>query len=102
MASCLEAAASPSFRLSSSPLLPLRRSSLRLPCLRASATFAPSEPQSSSSLHSSSPPKVLLEVQGLSAVVADTGTEILKGMDLVIREGEVSSRHFSSVNWKNA
>lgn len=33
---------------------------------------------------------VILEVQGLRAVVADTRQEILNGVDLVIREGEVS------------
>lgn len=36
--------------------------------------------------------KTLLEVRGLSAVVADSGKEILKGVDLVIKEGEVSHR----------
>lgn len=34
--------------------------------------------------------RVILEVQGLRAVVADTRQEILNGVDLVIREGEVS------------
>jgi hypothetical protein len=34
--------------------------------------------------------KVLLEVKGLTAVVADTGKEILRGVDLIIRQGEVS------------
>lgn len=33
--------------------------------------------------------RVILEVQGLRAVVADTRQEILNGVDLVIREGEV-------------
>lgn len=33
---------------------------------------------------------VILEVKGLRAVVADTRQEILSGVDLVIREGEVS------------
>ncbi len=32
---------------------------------------------------------VLLEVKGLTAVVADSGKEILRGVDLVIRVGEV-------------
>lgn len=32
---------------------------------------------------------VLLEVKGLRAVVADSGKEILNGVDLIIREGEV-------------
>lgn len=32
---------------------------------------------------------VLLEVKGLKAKVAATGQEILKGVDLVVREGEV-------------
>ena len=34
---------------------------------------------------------VMLEVKGLTAKIADSGKEILKGVDLVIREGEVSS-----------
>jgi len=34
-------------------------------------------------------PAVLLEVKDLRAVVRETGMEILKGVDLVIREGEV-------------
>ena len=34
--------------------------------------------------------KVMLEVKGLTAKIADSGKEILKGVDLVIREGEVS------------
>ena len=33
---------------------------------------------------------VMLEVKGLTAKIADSGKEILKGVDLVIREGEVS------------
>lgn len=32
---------------------------------------------------------VLLEVKGLKAKVAATGQEILQGVDLTIREGEV-------------
>ena len=32
----------------------------------------------------------MLEVKGLTAKIADSGKEILKGVDLVIREGEVS------------
>lgn len=34
-------------------------------------------------------PNILLHVHGLSAVVADTRQEILQGLDLTIREGEV-------------
>lgn len=33
--------------------------------------------------------KVLLEVKGLTAIIEETGKEILKGVDLTIREGEV-------------
>eukprot|EP00270_Netrium_digitus_P003098 TRINITY_DN1351_c0_g1_i2.p1 TRINITY_DN1351_c0_g1~~TRINITY_DN1351_c0_g1_i2.p1 ORF type:complete len:343 (+),score=81.59 TRINITY_DN1351_c0_g1_i2:41-1069(+) len=38
---------------------------------------------------SASAGEVLLEVRGLSAVVAESGKEILRGVDLTIREGEV-------------
>lgn len=37
---------------------------------------------------------VILEVKGLKAVVADTRQEILNGVDLVIRQGEVSWKSF--------
>jgi Fe-S cluster assembly ATP-binding protein len=40
------------------------------------------------SASSKSNAKVLLEVKGLRAKVAETGEEILKGVDLMIREGE--------------
>jgi hypothetical protein len=40
--------------------------------------------------------KVLLEVKGLTAVVADTGKEILRGVDLIIRQGEVRYLAFLS------
>ncbi|KAJ3676509.1 hypothetical protein LUZ60_003921 [Juncus effusus] len=36
-----------------------------------------------------SPGRVLLEVKGLQAVVKETGKEILKGVDLIIKEDEV-------------
>jgi Fe-S cluster assembly ATP-binding protein len=45
---------------------------------------------------------VILEVQGLRAVVADTRQEILNGVDLVIREGEVSFHSVSRVFGRNA
>lgn len=35
-------------------------------------------------------PKVLLEVRDLKAVVKESGKELLHGVDLTIREGEVS------------
>ena len=47
---------------------------------------------------------VILEVQGLRAVVADTRQEILSGVDLVIREGEVSCQKANaciSINFVN-
>ena len=40
---------------------------------------------------------VLLEVKGLKAKVAATGQEILKGVDLVVREGEVRAASLSAM-----
>ena len=40
---------------------------------------------------------VLLEVKGLKAKVAATGQEILKGVDLVVREGEVRAASLCGV-----
>ena len=65
-----------------SPALPKQRQSMPCRSHRASiAAFA------SSSSSSSSPP--LLEVKGLEAVIAATGQQILKGVDLTLRAGEV-------------
>jgi len=44
----------------------------------------------SASSSSSSPP--LLEVKGLEAVISATGQQILKGVDLTLRAGEVRKR----------
>lgn len=35
------------------------------------------------------PPKLLLEVKDLTAVIAESKQQILKGVNLVVREGEV-------------
>ena len=43
-----------------------------------------------SAASSESEPAVMLEVKGLCAVVAESGKEILRGVDLTVREGEVS------------
>ena len=45
---------------------------------------------------------VLLEVKGLRAKVAATGQEILKGVDLVVREGEVRAASFTRSRCRGA
>ena len=45
---------------------------------------------------SESEPAVMLEVKGLCAVVAESGKEILRGVDLTVREGEVRISDSSS------
>lgn len=61
-----------------------KKNSMPLP--RAAATAAVAiEPQNTSTSNSN----ILLEVKGLTAVVTESRQEILKGIDLIIRQGEV-------------
>ena len=46
-------------------------------------------PPAASAAAAESAGKLLLEVHGLTASVKETGQQILKGVDLTIREGEV-------------
>jgi Fe-S cluster assembly ATP-binding protein len=52
---------------------------------RAAAAAVDIEPQNASTSNSN----VLLEVKGLTAVVTESRQEILKGIDLIIHQGEV-------------
>ncbi|KAJ7295667.1 hypothetical protein O6H91_Y171600 [Diphasiastrum complanatum] len=62
----------------------------RRACRRAVASASATHPDAAVASSSSEDlPKVLLEVKGLRAVVADTRNEILKGVDLTVREGEI-------------
>ena len=61
------------------PALPRQRQSMQCRSRRASVAASASS--------SSSPP--LLEVKGLEAVISATGQQILKGVDLTLRAGEV-------------
>lgn len=60
-----------------------KKNFLQLP--RAAAAAVDIEPQNTSTSNSN----ILLEVKGLTAVVAESRQEILKGIDLIIRQGEV-------------
>eukprot|EP00250_Pteridium_aquilinum_P032164 c4513_g1_i1 orf=88-1263(+) len=94
---CLQAGSVYSTRLavrpssSSSSFQSTRRFSQSL-VVRAQTTIyavaTQQQQQQDCSSHDGSP-KIILQVQGLTAVVADTKTEILRGIDLTIREGEV-------------
>lgn len=72
---------------SSSSLQGGKRLSLSL-SVRSQASIA-AQFQQQQQQDSSSSPKILLEVQGLTAVVAESNKEILNGINLTIREGEV-------------
>lgn len=43
--------------------------------------------------------KPLLEVKDLTAVIAESKQEILKGVNLVVHEGEVNANPNSLINW---
>ncbi|KAI5083506.1 hypothetical protein GOP47_0003249 [Adiantum capillus-veneris] len=82
---CFQAASAYSTRLAVRPL-PLQSSKRSYSlCIRNVAATATQQESSSRDVS----PKILLQVQGLTASVADSNTEILKGIDLTIREGEV-------------
>ena len=66
------------------PALPTRqRQQMQCRSRRRACVFVAASASSSSS----SPP--LLEVKGLEAVITATGQQILKGVNLTVREGEV-------------
>ncbi|XP_057474214.1 ABC transporter I family member 6, chloroplastic-like isoform X1 [Actinidia eriantha] len=71
-------------------LRPLRhRFSQNRPSPRLSATIAVESPTTSDDERGGDFPKILLEVKGLSAVISESKQPILKGVNLVIKEGEV-------------
>jgi Fe-S cluster assembly ATP-binding protein len=55
----------------------------------APASSAPAEPSRAASAPRTPPGEIMLRVEGLCARVAATGKEILKGVDLTVRAGEV-------------
>nr|XP_010921195.1 ABC transporter I family member 6, chloroplastic [Elaeis guineensis] len=59
------------------------------PSLRPKATVAADSPATGGAAPRSGPPRVLLEVKDLKAVIAESGQEILRGVNLTIYEGEV-------------
>ncbi|XP_008810860.2 ABC transporter I family member 6, chloroplastic-like [Phoenix dactylifera] len=68
----------------------MRARSLRArPSLRPKATVAVDSPAAGPDAPRSGPPRVLLEVKDLRAVIAESGQEILRGVNLTIYEGEV-------------
>jgi len=67
----------------SQPTHTRKKNSMQLP--RAAAAAVDIEPQNASTSNSN----VLLEVKGLTAVVTESRQEILKGIDLIIHQGEV-------------
>ena len=72
-------------------LRPFRhRFSQNRPSPRLSATLAVESPTTSGDERGGDSPKILLEVKGLSAVISESKQPILKGVNLVIKEGEVS------------
>lgn len=72
------------------PGKPTARPRPRLPCPSHASTLAPPAPVPPAPPHPHPPPRpILLEVKGLEAKIAATGQQILKGVDLCIREGEV-------------
>ncbi|KAL9675287.1 hypothetical protein QQ045_003489 [Rhodiola kirilowii] len=82
------------FRNSRDPFISISSGSKRRSfavCTKAgsSAVRTPATSGVDSGRGGSSSENVVLEVRGLSAVIADTRQEILKGVNLVIRQGEV-------------
>ena len=73
------------------PLRFNRRRSVRIATASLSAVNYPS------TSFSDSQKSVLLEVKDLTAVIAETKQEILKGVNLVVYEGEVSSKLIFSI-----
>ncbi|CAL9109492.1 unnamed protein product [Musa textilis] len=76
----------------SEPLNPWRfRSRLPRPHapVRAKATLTVDSPATGDASPRNGPPRVLLEVKDLKAVVKESGQEILRGVNLTIHEGEV-------------
>ncbi|URE41327.1 ABC transporter [Musa troglodytarum] len=76
----------------SEPLDPWRfRSRLPRPHapVRAKATLTVDSPATGDASPRNGPPRVLLEVKDLKAVVKESGQEILRGVNLTIHEGEV-------------
>ncbi|XP_010938047.1 ABC transporter I family member 6, chloroplastic [Elaeis guineensis] len=59
------------------------------PPLRPKATVAVDSPAAGPDASRSGPPRVLLEVKDLMAVIVESGQEILRGVNLTIYEGEV-------------
>eukprot|EP01018_Ginkgo_biloba_P004304 Gb_23256 [translate_table: standard] len=58
-------------------------------CLTPRSALATEAQNISASNYGRESPNVLLEVKGLAAVVAESRQQILQGIDLIIREGEV-------------
>ncbi|KAI3735063.1 hypothetical protein L6452_14550 [Arctium lappa] len=59
------------------------------PSFRLTATLAAESPTDSASNGGGGPPKLLLEVKDLTAVISESGKEILNGVNLSIYEGEI-------------
>ncbi|KAF3655525.1 putative ATP-dependent transporter ycf16, partial [Capsicum annuum] len=57
--------------------------------LRVKAAMSVESPSSSATDRGDDSPKVLLEVKDLSAVIAESKQQILKGVNLTVRQGEV-------------
>lgn len=81
----------------SGPLNPWRFRS-RLPRLhaptRAKATLTVDSPATGDASSRNGPPRVLLEVKDLKAVIKESGQEILRGVNLTIHGGEVGRSPF--------
>ncbi|KAI3731201.1 hypothetical protein L1987_62386 [Smallanthus sonchifolius] len=66
-----------------------RRFPRRFPSFRLTATLAAETPAGSVSDGGRGPPKLLLEVKDLTAVISESGQKILNGVNLSIYEGEI-------------
>ncbi|XP_060211266.1 ABC transporter I family member 6, chloroplastic [Lycium barbarum] len=73
---------------SNSPLFPSHRRNFRCN-LRVKATVSLESPSSSATGRRDDSPEVLLEVKDLSAVITESKQQILKGVNLTVRRGEV-------------
>ncbi|KVI04524.1 ABC transporter, conserved site-containing protein [Cynara cardunculus var. scolymus] len=66
-----------------------RRCPRRFSSFRLNATIVAESPTASASNGGGGPPKLLLEVKDLTAVISESGKKILNGVNLSIYEGEI-------------